>query len=181
MIRDIGKLIAVIGSGSDRQPHLSTPLGRRLAEKGYSLINGGGGGVMAEIAKAFIKVGNRKGLVVGVIPSASPCDTAEERKRYKPPPGYPNACTELIIRTHLHLSKIMGKDTASRNHIIVLSSDHVVALPGGPGTRSEVELALDYGKSPVLISPRGEWDEFSGRATIIKTPEDALRKINGIS
>ncbi len=181
MTRDIGKLIAVIGSGSDRQPHLSTPLGRRLAEKGYSLINGGGGGVMAETAKAFIKVENRKGLVVGVIPSANPCGTAEERKRYKPPPGYPNACTELIIRTHLHLSKTMGKDTASRNHIIVLSSDHVVALPGGPGTRSEVELALDYGKSPVLISPRGEWDEFSGRATIVKTPEDALRKINGIS
>ena len=175
------KLIAVIGSGSDRQPHLSTPLGRRLAEKGYSLINGGGGGVMAETAKAFIEVENRKGLVVGVVPSASPCGTAEERKRYKLPPGYPNACTELIIRTHLHLSKTMGKDTASRNHIIVLSADHVVALPGGPGTRSEVELALDYGKSPVLISPRGEWDEFSGRATIVKTPEDALRKINGIS
>ena len=180
MTRDIGKLIAVIGSGSDRQPHLSTPLGRQLAEKGYSLINGGGGGVMAETAKAFIKVESRKGLVVGVIPSANPCDTAEERKRYKPPPGYPNACTELIIRTHLHLSKTMGKDIASRNHIIVLSADHVVALPGGPGTRSEVELALDYGKSPVLISPRGEWDEFSGRATTVKTPEDALRKINGI-
>ena len=135
---------------------------------------------MTETAKAFIKVENRKGLVVGVIPSANPCDTAEERKRYKPPPGYPNACTELIIRTHLHLSKTMGKDTASRNHIIVLSADHVVALPGGAGTRSEVELALDYGKSPVLISPHGEWDEFSGRATTVKTPEDALREFNGI-
>ena len=135
---------------------------------------------MTETAKAFIKVESRKGLVVGVIPSANPCDTAEERKRYKPPPGYPNACTELIIRTHLHLSKVMGKDTASRNHIIVLSADHVVALPGGPGTRSEIELALDYGKSPILISPQGEWDEFSERATTVKTPEDALRKINGI-
>ena len=68
----------------------------------------------------------------------------------------------------------------SRNHIIVLSADHVVALPGGPGTRSEVELALDYGKSPVLISPHGEWDEFSGRATTVKTPEDALREFNDI-
>ena len=135
---------------------------------------------MAEIAKAFIKVGNRKGLVVGVIPSASPCDTAEERKRYKPPSGYPNSYTELVIRTHLHLSKTMGMDVGSRNHIIVLSADHVVALPGGPGTRSEIELALDYGKSPILISPQGEWDEFSGRATTVKTPEDALREFNGI-
>mgnify|MGYP003730355663 CR=1 FL=1 len=135
---------------------------------------------MAETAKAFIKVKNRKGLVVGVIPSTKPCGLAEERKRYEPPSGYPNAYTELVIRTHLHLSKTMGMDIASRNHIIVLSAEHVIALPGGPGTRSEVELALDYGKSPVLISPRGEWDEFSGRATIIKTPEDALRKINGI-
>ncbi len=135
---------------------------------------------MAETAKAFIKVESRKGLVVGVIPSANPCDTAEERKRYKPPSGYPNSYTELVIRTHLHLSKTMGMDISSRNHIIVLSADHVVALPGGPGTRSEVELALDYGKSPVLISPRGEWDEFSGRATTVKAPEDALREFNGI-
>lgn len=34
----------------------------------------------------------------------------------------------------------------SRNHINILSSDAVVALPGGPGTLSEVKLALVYGR-----------------------------------
>ena len=32
----------------------------------------------------------------------------------------------------------------SRNHLNVLTADAVVALPGGAGTRSEVELALEY-------------------------------------
>jgi predicted Rossmann-fold nucleotide-binding protein len=33
----------------------------------------------------------------------------------------------------------------SRNHINVLSADAVVALPGGAGTRSEIDLAKRYG------------------------------------
>ncbi|KMP10443.1 hypothetical protein UR09_00865 [Candidatus Nitromaritima sp. SCGC AAA799-A02] len=171
---NIGKLIAVIGSGSERHPHLCGPLGRGLAEKGYSLINGAGGGVMAETAHAFCSVENRKGLVVGVVPSNTPCLTPQERAVYTTPPGYPNSYTELVIRTHLHLSGTMGKDVASRNHIIVLSASAVVALPGGPGTRSEIELALEYKKHLILLSPNGEWDPFAGRASAVKTVEDAV-------
>ena len=167
----------MIGSGSDGHSHLSAPLGRWLAENGYSLINGGGGGVMAETANAFCAVDNRKGLVVGVIPSANPCAAPEGRRTYESPPGYPNAHTELVIRTHLHLSGTMGKDPASRNHIIILSADHVLALPGGPGTRSEIELALEYKKPLVLVSPHGEWDAFADRALTVKTIEDAVGKI----
>ena len=32
----------------------------------------------------------------------------------------------------------------SRNHLNVLSADVIVALPGGAGTRPEIELALEY-------------------------------------
>ena len=45
-------------------------------------------------------------------------------------------------------------DPLSRNHINVLSSDVIVALPGGAGTRSEVELAVMYRKP--VISYLGE-------------------------
>ena len=118
-----------------------------------------------------------KGLVVGVIPSNSNCFSEVERRSYMPPPGYPNSYTEIIIRTHLHLSGARGKDLASRNHIIILSADTIIALPGGSGTQSEIELAIEYKKPLVLLSPNGEWDSFSNRASTVKAVADAVEKI----
>lgn len=43
--------------------------------------------------------------------------------------------------THLPLSGPFGTEDRSRNHISILSSDVVVALPGGDGTSSELQLA----------------------------------------
>jgi predicted Rossmann-fold nucleotide-binding protein len=135
-------LAAVIGSGKEGHSEISRPLGKWLAENGFHLINGGGGGVMAETARGFVEVETRKGKVIGVIPSQAPCDSAKGRASYLSPTGYPNAYTEIVLRTHLPDSGINGKKISSRNHIIVLSADVVIALPGGPGTRSEIELAL---------------------------------------
>jgi len=77
----------------------------------------------------------------------------------------------------LDLSGEMGKDIESRNHIITLSADIVIALPGGPGTWSEIELTIEYRKPLVLLSPNGEWDAFSKLASAVKTVEDAVEKI----
>jgi predicted Rossmann-fold nucleotide-binding protein len=44
----------------------------------------------------------------------------------------------------------------SRNHINVLTSDAVLVLPGGSGTLSEVELAAEYGWTPVLLFLGGQ-------------------------
>ena len=177
MALEVRKMIAVIGSGDNEYFHLSTPLGRWLAESGYSLINGGGTGVMISTAKAFCSVKNRKGVVVGIIPSNSICSSPEERESYMSPEGYPNPYTEVTIRTHLHLSGALGKNIASRNHIIILSADAIIALPGGPGTRSEIELAIEYKKPLVLLNSHGEWDGFANRASIVKTVSDAVEKI----
>ncbi len=97
---------------------------------------------MTEVSRGFAEVEDRAGLVIGVLP-ASGAGSA------KPPAGYPNRWVEVAIQTHLHLSGAKGTDPASRNHINVLSSDVVVALPGSSGTRSEIELAIRYGK-PVV-------------------------------
>jgi len=45
----------------------------------------------------------------------------------------------------------------SRNHINILSATVIVALPGGPGTASEVRLAVGYGR-PIIgyLSDRAE-------------------------
>jgi predicted Rossmann-fold nucleotide-binding protein len=91
---------------------------------------------MAAVSRAFQAVPDRAGLVVGIAPCGD--DPALPR------PGYPNPYVELAILTHLPLSGASGTEPLSRNHINVLSSNVLIALPGGPGTASEVELALRY-------------------------------------
>ena len=94
-----------------------------------------------------------------------------------PPSNYPNPYTEITIRTHLHLSGKLGKNMASRNHIIILSADTILALPGEAGTRSEIELAIEYKKPLIIINPNGEWDSFVNRTSMVKTVVDAVEKI----
>ena len=171
------KMIAVIGSSKEQYIHLSIPLGKLLAEKGYSLINGGGSGVMLSTAKAFCSIPKRKGHVIGIIPSDSICSSPLDRASYRSPPDYPNSYTEIIIRTHLHLSGTTGKNIASRNHIIILSAASIIALPGGVGTQSEVELAIEYKKPLVLLHSNGEWDNFSNQAPTVKSVSAAVDKI----
>ena len=166
--------VGVIGSGTEKHSQLSEPLGRWLAEQDCDLINGGGGGVMAAVSQAFADVLNRNGSVIGIIPASDPCDSSEARSAFAPLQGYPNAWVDIPIYTHLPLSGTSGKDTASRNHIIILSADVIVAFPGGAGTRSEIQLALEYGKPLLILSPNHEWDEFKNTPTA-GTPEEAIR------
>ena len=107
-------IIAVIGSGTQSHREYSFPLGKWLAQNGFQLINGGGGGVMAETARAFIAVEHRKGKVIGILPAKASCESQKERENYQSPPGYPNAFTEIILRTHLPDSGSQGKRVSSR-------------------------------------------------------------------
>ena len=170
-------IIAVIGSGTESHSEFSLPLGKWLAQNGFHLINGGGDGVMAETARAFIEVETRKGNVIGVLPAQASCESPQGRNGYQSPPGYPNAFTEIILRTHLPDSGSQGKKVSSRNHIIVLSADIVIALPGGPGTRSEIELALEYKKRLILFSPNREWKEFEKHAETTTTLQAITQKL----
>ena len=58
----------------------------------------------------------------------------------------------------------------SRNHINVLSSTAVVALPGGAGTVSEVCLAHAYGR-PVLVF-HGEGGRLAGTPKEVEQTSD---------
>jgi uncharacterized protein (TIGR00725 family) len=130
-----------MGSGRERHERLAAPLGAWLAAQGYHLLTGGGAGAMTAVSEAFHAVTPREGLVLGVLPGG-PEDG-------RPPLEYPNPFVEVAIRTHLPHSGRRGLEPQSRNHINVLSSDVVIALPGGEGTRSELMLAMRYG-IPVL-------------------------------
>lgn len=144
-------VVGVMGSGVRAHAELAAPLGRGLARMGVHLLTGGGGGVMACASRAFAEVGSRTGVVVGVLPGRVGGPVAGASS----PSGYPNPFVELAVRTHLAALGADGDSAASRNHVNVLSSDVVVALPGGEGTASEVVLALRYGRPLVLLGDVG--------------------------
>ena len=149
-------IVGVMGSGGHADVDRCTPLGRWLAREGVHLLTGGGEGVMKAVSEAFREVADRKGLVIGVL-------RASESDVTRLAPGYPNPFVELAIRTHLPLSGSEGTDVRSRNHINVLTSDVIIALPGGEGTRSEVELCLRYQKPLVAY--------LKSRAEIPRLPD----------
>ena len=109
---------------------------------------------MAAVSQSFYDTPKRRGLVIGILPcneSLESNESPEESKAGRPnaKDGYPNQWVEIPILTHLPLSGERGMEPMSRNHINVLSSDVIVALPGDAGTLSEVELSVRYGR-PVI-------------------------------
>jgi uncharacterized protein (TIGR00725 family) len=140
-------IVGVMGSGTRLHLERASALGRWLAECGVHLLTGGGGGVMAAVSKSFYDMPNRRGLVIGILPCEE--SPAPEESRVNPKDGYPNHWVEIPVQTHLPLSGERGTEPLSRNHINVLTSDLVVALPGGAGTLSEVQLAIRY-ERPVI-------------------------------
>ena len=139
--------IGVVGSGTDNHDEVAAELGALLARLGVNLLTGGGQGVMASVSRAFTQAPRTRGICIGIIPSL------DAHRRGRPKPGYPNPFVELAIYTHLPLSGAQGKSDLSRNHINVLSSAGLVAVPGSDGTLAEISLALEYGR-PVIAYAR---------------------------
>lgn len=142
--------VGVMGSGTDEHEALAREVGELLARLGVNLLTGGGPGVMRSVSRAFTQARRERGVCIGIIPCRS------ERERGRPKDGYPNEFVELAIYTHLPHSGDRGKDYLSRNHINVLSSTAVIALPGGQGTAAEVSLAVDYGKPVIAYAADAE-------------------------
>ncbi len=104
---------------------------------------------MAAVSKSFHDTPNRRGLVIGILPS--------DESLANPKDGYPNQWVEIPVQTHLPLSGERGTERLSRNHINVLTADVLVALPGDAGTLSEVELAVRY-ERPVVAFVESDQD-----------------------
>ncbi len=118
----------VMGPGEDASPEVlsnALELGKLLAAAGWVVLSGGrDAGVMREVNRGAKLVG---GLTVGILPSASSSVSAD---------------VDIAIVTEMH---------NARNNINVLSSHVVISCgDGGPGTVSEIALAMKAGK-PVII------------------------------
>ena len=115
-------LIAVIG-GSECTPEeaaLAEAVGRLLAQRGYGVVCGGRGGVMAAVCRGANQMG---GVTVGLLPGA---DDSEA-----------NPWVQIAIPTGL------GE---ARNALVARAGAGVIAIGGEYGTLSEIALALKWGK-----------------------------------
>jgi len=163
------KTVGVMGSGDEHHESLAVSVGQLLASLEVNLLTGAGSGVMEAVSRGFVEARRGRGICIGIIP----CSEADAGT---PKDGYPNRFVELPIYTHLPYSGVRGQESLSRNHINVLTSAAIVALPGGPGTASEVSLAVQYRKPIVIFSPdRTLVAHFSTAAPRAATLDDVAR------
>ena len=137
--------IGVIGGASPDAKHLKAAfqVGQLIAEKGAILVCGGLGGVMEAAARGVKKAG---GLSVGILPGNSPQDA--------------NPHIDLAIATGLGYS---------RNSLVVMNSDVLIAIDGEYGTLSEIAYGRVHGKKIIGIDT---WD-ITGVAKA-DSPEQAI-------
>jgi len=102
----------------DRAYAEAQELGRLLAERGHIVLTGGYIGAMEAVSRGACEAG---GHVIGV--------TCEDIEGWRP--IKPNAWVREEIRR---------KTLLERLHSIIHESDAALALPGGPGTLTEISL-----------------------------------------
>ncbi len=125
------RIIGVMGAGDSARPAdmaMARALGQALAEQGWVVLSGGRDvGVMHAVSEGAKSVPGS--ITIGILPSAQ---------------TRPSRHIDIAIITD------MGN---ARNNINVLTSDVVVAVGlAGPGTVSEIALALKAGKPVILLA-----------------------------
>jgi uncharacterized protein (TIGR00730 family) len=93
-------------------------LGKLLAERGHTVLTGGYIGVMEAVSRGAREAG---GHVIGV--------TCEEIETWRP-----------IQANAWVMVEIKKKTLVERLHALIHESDAALALPGGPGTLTEISL-----------------------------------------
>ena len=140
------KLVAVVGGAiADPEEYLfARELGHNLADEGYTVVCGGGTGIMEAVCCGARSGG---GHTIGILPGENPLDA--------------NMHVETVILT--------GMGT-SRNRVIALSGRVVVAVGGMYGTLSEIAFALQAGRPVCAI---GRWNVIDG-VTPVDSPREAM-------
>ena len=151
------RVVGVMGAGAPRPEHYraALELGRLVAERGWVVLTGGlPAGVMAAACAGAKQVPGS--LTLGILPSTSG----------------EGPDVDIAVFTG------MGE---ARNAINVLSSDVVVACGvQGPGTTSEVALALRAGKPVILLGASDEARAFFrgvGQCLEAGNAEEAVRLV----
>jgi len=154
-------VVGVMGPGEGAEPSAEKAahrLGRLIAEQGWVLLTGGRDAGVMRAANAGAKEVPGS-LTVGLLPEAQ---------------SVPSPDVDILIPTGL------GN---ARNNLNVLASDVVVAVGcGGPGTVSEIALALKARKPVIVLGADPLSIEFfqrlsAGRLLALETPEAVIAEI----
>lgn len=185
-------IIAVFGAGTPIAPErreLARGTGAMVARLGAHLLTGAGFGVMAAVAEGFVSVADRRGWSIGIVPRA-PDGAFDEPNRDRDGRAYPNPLVEIAIHTPLPPRVGDWRAIPARNHVNVLSADAIVALPGGPGTENELDMAGEYRgecdrprpqRRTVLLGPPAEFTtEHREMFVHAATPDDAERHLRHV-
>jgi uncharacterized protein (TIGR00725 family) len=140
------KRVGVIGGSRAAKKHLdqAAEVGRLIAEKGAVLVCGGLAGVMEAACRGARQAG---GLTVGILPGGNPSEA--------------NAFVDVSIATGMGYT---------RNALVVMNADVLIAIDGEYGTLSEIAYARVQGKRVIGLDT---WDiEGVARAA---SPEEAVK------
>jgi uncharacterized protein (TIGR00725 family) len=138
-------VIGVIGSGDPEKRHdpVAIEVGSLIARHGAVMVCGGLSGIMEAASRGAAQEG---GTTIGILPGSDK-DEANPHIIFPIPTGLGIARNVLVVRT----------------------ADALVALPGGPGTLSEIALGLNTGKPVVDL---GGWKIEGTRS--VSTAEEAV-------
>ncbi len=123
--------VAVIGGSRPGRDALAQAfeVGRLLARRGALLVCGGLGGVMEAASRG---ARSEDGLTIGILPGSNPAEA--------------NPSVDIPVATGLGYT---------RNSLVVMNADAVIAVDGEYGTLSEIAYGLIYGKKVVVL---GTWE-----------------------
>jgi uncharacterized protein (TIGR00725 family) len=118
--------ISVVGSGVEHES-AAEEVGRLLAQRGCTVVTGGGGEVMAAACRGAKTAG---GTTIGILPGEQPDDA--------------NPWVDHVVATGIG---------HARNLAVVASGAGVIAVGGSWGTMSEIAFARRLGRTVVILEP----------------------------
>src|SRR4051794_26643095 len=118
--------VSVIGSGREHEAR-AEEVGRLLAERGCTVVTGGGAEVMAAAARGARSAG---GTTIGILPGLDPAEGNEW-------------LDHAVVTRAGH----------GRNLAVAASGEAVIAVGGSWGTLSEIAFASLLGRRVVILEP----------------------------
>ena len=128
-------------------------VGRELAHRGVTIVCGGGGGVMEAVCRG---ARSQDGHTIGIMPGRDGHDSP------------PNQWVEFPIYTGLGYT---------RNSIVVLSGQAVIAVDGAYGTLSEIAYALMH-DVPIIGLDTWDFDYHGHDADKIVRIDDPVKAVD---
>jgi uncharacterized protein (TIGR00725 family) len=150
MLTTMATQVAVVGSGEALEG-AAEEVGRRLAERGCTVVTGGLGEVMAAAHRGAKSAG---GTTIAVLPGESR--------------GAANPWADHVVVTGIG---------HARNLAVAASGDAVIAVGGSYGTVAEMALALRLGRRVVALEGAPAVDGAVRAATPAEAVELALRDL----